>query len=346
MVRVLIVDDSAVVRRVIEQQLSQDPEIEVVGQAPDPYVARDMILKLKPDVLTLDLEMPRMDGLTFLKKLMQFYPLPVIILSSLAKKGSRIALEALRIGAVDVFCKPGSASEIGEVSTVLARQIKAAAAARVGGARQAMQSPRAALQHTFSYPPNRIIAIGASTGGTRAIEAVLRDFPANAPATLLIQHMPPNFTKPFAESLNKACAIEVKEASHGDALAPGLALLAPGDSHMVLARGGAGHRVEMTKGPRVHFQRPAVDVTFCSVAQIAGPDAVGVLLTGMGTDGAKGLLEMRRAGARTIAQDQATSVVYGMPKAAADIAAAEKILPLQDIAHATLGFSSVSRGAA
>ena len=296
MVRVLIVDDSKVVRQVLAKQLSSDPEIEVVGAAPDPYVARDLIIKLRPDVLTLDIEMPRMDGLTFLRKLMEHYPLPVIIISSVAARGSQNALEALRLGAVDVFCKPGSPHALGDVGKMLVQQVKAAATARIERPKSAVVAGQAPRAGTLVFPPQRVIAIGASTRGTRAIEAVIRNFPANAPATILVQHMPANFTKSFAESLNRMCAMEVKEAENGDTLSPGRAFVAPGNFHMIIQRFGTNHRLQLIEGPRVHYQRPAVDVTFKSIAHVIGHHAVGAVLTGMGADGAEGLLAMRRQG--------------------------------------------------
>jgi two-component system chemotaxis response regulator CheB len=345
MVRVLIVDDSAVTRSVLEKQLSRDPEIEVIGSAPDAYVARELILKLRPDVLTLDIEMPRMNGLTFLRKLMTHYPLPVIIISSVAPQGSRTALEALRTGAVDVFCKPGSA-DLGEIHTMLIPQIKAAA--RIDARQLRSVAPVPVRRQTAKrvFGAERVIVMGASTGGTCAIETVLRDFPPNAPPVLVVQHMPPHFTQAFANGLNRVCAIEVREAQPRDRLRPGAALVAPGGTHMVVAPADRGYMVRMTDGPRVHYQRPAVDVLFQSVAAVIGQNAVGVLLTGMGCDGARGLLEMRQAGARTIAQDESSCVVFGMPRAAMRMGAAEMVLPLGCIAEAVLKYASAARGAA
>ncbi len=336
MIRVLIVDDSAVVRKVFTREFSRDPEIEVVGAAPNPYVARDMIVKLKPDVVTLDIEMPRMDGLTFLRKLMIHYPLPVIVVSSLTPKGGKLAMEALSLGAVDVLCKPGEAYTVGDLSATLIAQIKAAAKIDPQALKAKAASAGQVKKVTLSVTTNKIIAIGASTGGTKALEAVLRQFPSNAPGTLIVQHMPPHFTRSFAERLDGICDVEVNEASDGDLVTPGKVLIAPGNYHMLLNRSGAQYLVQIKNGPRVYFQRPSVEVLFNSVARHAGANAVGVILTGMGADGAKGLLNMRKAGAHTIAQDEETSVVFGMPKEAIEIGAAEKVLPLHEIARAAL----------
>ncbi|MFP4355082.1 MAG: chemotaxis response regulator protein-glutamate methylesterase [Phycisphaerae bacterium] len=331
-IRVLIVDDSAVVRQVLSKELSKSSDIEVVGTAVDPYVARDKIVQLKPDVLTLDLEMPRMDGLTFLQKLMTHWPLPVIVVSSLTPEGSQTALKALEVGAIDVVSKPGSAFSVADLGKTLIEKVKTASRARcfkrtapAGGAKKPGSGiDRPVLLETT----HKILAIGASTGGTEAIRAVLTRLPANTPATLLVQHMPEHFTRSFAERLNELCAMEVREARDGDALIPGVALLAPGNYHMHLIRSGARYHVQIKTGPRVHHQMPAVDVTFHTVAKCAGANAVGVILTGMGADGAAGLLEMKDAGAHTLAQDEASCVVYGMPKEAAKIGAANEIVPL------------------
>ncbi len=330
-IKVLVVDDSALVRKRLKERLEEDPEITVIGTAPDPYVARDMIVQKRPHVVLLDIEMPRMDGLTFLRKLMKYYPLPVIIVSSLTPKGSRLALEALNDGAVDVLCKPTAADIMFEG---LIERIKAAAFVDVCKRKPFVsETPSVAPKLHLAQTTHKIVAIGASTGGTQAIEAVLTSFPANAPGTVIVQHMPPVFTTTFAERLNSLCDIEVREARTNDTVQPGIALLAPGNFHLVLRRSGARYYVEVAEGPPVHHQRPSVEVLFRSVARFAGPNAVGVLLTGMGSDGAEGLLAMRDAGAWTIAQDEATSVVYGMPAAAAKINAACEIKPLQDIAQ-------------
>jgi len=335
-IRVLIVDDSAIVRRILTDALAGEPDLEVVGTAPDPYVARDKILALDPDVITLDIEMPRMDGLTFLKKLMHFHPMPAIVISSLAQPSCRAALEALQFGAVEVLAKPGGPYSVGELRHVLASKIRAAAVARL---RPQSSVPHAAApdpspQSPSVLPPSTVIAIGASTGGTEAIATVLRKFPKNSPGVVIAQHIPPVFSAAFASRLNDTCAIEVREARDGEPLLPGTALVAPGDLHMMLRRGTNGFYVDVRTGPRVCYQRPSVDVLFLSVAEAAGRRAIGALLTGMGSDGAQGLLKMRQAGARTIAQDEASCVVFGMPREAIERGAAEQVVPLPAIADA------------
>lgn len=338
MIRVLIVDDSAVVRQVLTAELSKAHGLEVVGTATDPYVARDKIVALKPDVMTLDIEMPRMDGLTFLGKLMRHHPLPVVVVSSLTPEGSQAAVRALELGAVDVVSKPGTAYSVSEISRMLVERIRVAATAHT---RQptlptvraaAAAAPAAAMLRTS----HRVLAIGASTGGTQAIRDVLVQLPSTTPGTVIVQHMPIHFTTSFAQRLNEQCALEVREARQGDSLSPGLALLAPGNHHLVLRRSGARYFVEVKEGPQVHYQRPSVDVLFHSVARHAGPNAVGVILTGMGADGARGLLAMREAGAYTVAQDEASCVVYGMPREAAALGAAHEIAPLDKVAERVL----------
>lgn len=335
-IRVLVVDDSAVVRQILQRELARDPEIEVIGAAPDPYVARDLIVQLKPDVITLDMEMPRMDGLTFLRKLMHYHPLPVVVVSSLTPRGSSLALDALQAGAVEVLCKPGSAFAVGDLAVELADKIKAAARARLTPPPAALAAapppPRLALAKTT----NKVIAIGASTGGTQALQEVLTAFPPNAPGTAIVQHMPENFTRSFAERLNTLCAIEVKEAEDGDSVTPGRALIAPGNRHMLVRRSGARYYVEVRDGPLVSRHRPSVDVLFKSVAAHVGPNAVGAILTGMGADGADGLKAMRDAGGHTIAQDESSCVVFGMPKEAILRGGAMEVKPLREIAAALL----------
>jgi two-component system chemotaxis response regulator CheB len=329
-IRVLVVDDSAVVRQIFERELNRDPGIEVIGTAPDPYVARDRIVELKPDVVTLDVEMPRMDGITFLRKLMHHYPLPVIIVSSLTARGGELALEALEAGAVDVMCKPGAAYSVGDMSVQLVDKIKAAARVRVQ--KHEATAPTAVRpQLAMTRTTNKIVAIGASTGGTQALQRVLMAMPANAPGIVIVQHMPEHFTRSFADRLNELCSITVKEAEDGDTVAPGKALIAPGNFHMLLNRSGAVYFVNVKKGPLVSRHRPSVDVLFKSVARYAGRNSVGVIMTGMGADGAQGLLEMKTNGASTVAQDEASCIVYGMPREAVALGAADSVVALDAI---------------
>ncbi|MHB8770912.1 MAG: protein-glutamate methylesterase/protein-glutamine glutaminase [Syntrophales bacterium] len=333
-IRVLIVDDSAIVRKILSEELAKYPDIEVVGVAPDPFVARDKIVTLKPDVLTLDIEMPRMDGLTFLRKLMTYYPLPTIIVSSLTPKGGKLTLEALDIGAVDVIAKPGAAYTVGDMSTTLVEKIRVASRVKLSkrespdGARRGDAEPIKALAQTS----NKVIAIGASTGGTEALKVVLAKMPPNSPGIIIVQHMPANFTTAFAERLNNLCQITVREAVDNDSVTAGTALLAPGNYHMILRRSGARYYVEIKTGPMVHHQRPAVDVLFKSTAKYAGANSIGVILTGMGSDGAEGMLEMKKTGAATIAQDERSCVVFGMPKEAIKLNAVDYVLPIDQIA--------------
>jgi two-component system, chemotaxis family, protein-glutamate methylesterase/glutaminase len=339
-VRVLVVDDSAVVREILTRELSRDAEIEIVGAAPDPYVARDKIVLLKPDVVTLDLEMPRMDGIAFLRKLMRYYPLPVIVVSSLTAQGSAMALEALEAGAVDVLCKPGASHTVAQLTEELTRKVKAAAHARVRPIvprpRPTAETPSLAMTETTQ----KVIAIGASTGGTQALQEVLGSLPADTPGILVVQHMPETFTRSLAERLDKTCAVRVREASDGDTLTAGRVLIAPGNRHMVLRRSGASYHVSVKSGPLVNHHRPSVDVLFRSVAQYAGANAIGVIMTGMGADGAEGLRLMREAGARTIAQDEASCVVFGMPREAINRGAAMHVLPLESIGHGIITLAS------
>lgn len=334
-IKVLVVDDSAIVRKILSEELSHERGIKVVGTAPDPYVARDKIVRLKPDVVTLDLEMPRMDGLAFLKRLMKHYPLPVIIVSSLTKKSGKLALEAMESGAVEVLSKPGSSYSVGEMMQQLADKIRAAARARVVRSVDELNGskPVNIADHLLSETTDKVIAIGASTGGTEALKKVLTQFPPTIPGIVVVQHMPPKFTTTFSERLNQLSKIEVKEAKDGDSVHPGRALIAPGNYHMLLRRSGAKYYVSVKSGPLVNRQRPSVDVLFQSISKYAGANAVGVIMTGMGSDGAKGLLEIRQAGARTIGQSEASCVVFGMPKEAAKINAVEKLVPLNRIPH-------------
>lgn len=338
MIKVLIVDDSAVVRKILTGELSKHRDIEVVGTAVNPYVARDKIVKLRPDVITLDIEMPRMDGLTFLSKLMKHFPMPVVVVSSLTPENSETALKALDLGAVEVFCKPGSAYSTKNISRDLARAIRAAASARVElySKKKTQVAKKAQIGPIKFKTTHKIVAIGASTGGTRAIETVLSGLPVTTPGTVIAQHMPEAFTAGFAQRLNEICQMEVREARDNDHVIPGVALVAPGNRHMVLRRSGGSYLVKIKNGPLVHYQRPSVDVLFRSVAKNAGKNAVGAILTGMGADGAKGLLEMRENGAYTIAQDEATSVVFGMPKEAIDMGAVDKVVPLPNISASVI----------
>lgn len=339
-IRVLIVDDSAVVRQVFSAHLSQEADMDVVGTAPDPYVARDKIVSLKPDVLVLDVEMPRMDGISFLRKLMHYYPMPVIVVSSLTPKGGVVALEAIDAGAVDVMCKPGESYSVKDMSVELAEKIRAASRVSRTLMKRNVQA-RAdedvdRLRLSMTQTTNKVVAIGASTGGTQAIQHVLQMLPHNAPGIVVVQHMPEHFTSSFADRLNTMCAMEVREACDGDSVRPGLVLIAPGNHHMVLRRSGARYRVEVCGGPRVCRQRPSVEVLFKSVAKYAGANSVGVILTGMGSDGAQGLRSIRNAGGFTVAQDEASCIVFGMPKEAVACGGACVVKPLTAIAAAIL----------
>ena len=343
-IRVLVVDDSAVVRNVLTRELSRSPDIELVGTAPDPFAARDKIVELRPDVITLDVEMPRMDGITFLRKLMEHHPLPVIVLSSLTARGTATAMEALEAGAVEVLCKPGGSFSVGDMGAMLIEKVRIAARSRpqarnVAAAPRVTAGPKPAAHAAMSATTDKLIAIGASTGGVNALTDVLTRYPADAPGTLIVQHMPAKFTGSFAARLNGFCNVEVKEAADGDGIFPGRVLIAPGGFHMVLRRSGARYYVNVIDGPEVCHQKPSVDVLFDSVAEYAGANAVGAILTGMGADGARGLLAMRRAGARTIAQDERTSVVFGMPGEAVKLGAAERTVPLNDVAAAVLALA-------
>ncbi len=338
-IRVLVVDDSAVVRKVFTEELTREGDIEVVGTAPDPYVARDKIVQLKPDVVTLDIEMPRMDGITFLRKLMKYFPMPVIIVSSLTEAGGEMAMEAMDIGAVEVICKPGEAYSVGDMSVQLAEKIRAAAKIDVKRMRRpAMSAKLSAASPVLSLAKttNKIIAIGSSTGGTEALKSVLPLLPPNSPGVLVVQHMPPHFTTQFAARLDQLCQIRVKEASDGDSVLPGTCLLAPGNFHMVMRRSGARYYVNVKTGPLVCHQRPAVDVMFNSVAAYGGKNAIGVILTGMGKDGATGMLKMKEAGAKNIAQDEKSCVVFGMPKEAIAAGGVDEVVPLGGITDTIL----------
>jgi two-component system chemotaxis response regulator CheB len=347
-IRVLVVDDSAIARRSITQALARDPSIEVVGTASDPYVARDRILALNPDVLTLDLEMPRMDGLTFLKILQEHHPIPVIVISSVTPAGSAMAMEALACGAVDVIGKPDGSQALGEVARSLAYLVKAAARSRrwvgAGGGSPVVEAPASSTAATGATSA-RVILIGASTGGVEALRFLLPRLPGDLPPILVVQHIPPHFSRTMAKHLNEICAFPVREALDGEELNWGSCLVAPGDFHMAMARSQHGYRVRLTQSPPVHHCRPAVDVLFRSAAELVGPDAVSVLLTGMGVDGARGMLALRSIGARTLAQDESSCVVFGMPQAAIAAGAIERIVPLPRIAEAIIDALRAEPGA-
>lgn len=331
-IRVLCVDDSALMRQLMTEIINGFPDMEVVATAPDPLVARELIKKLNPEVLTLDVEMPRMDGLDFLEKLMRLRPMPVVMVSSLTGHGSEITLRALELGAVDFVTKPQSGLRDGMLaySESIAEKIRAASRARLPK-RTAVQATR--ILHVPLLSSEKLIAIGASTGGTEAIRHVLEPLPATSPALLITQHMPPGFTRSFAERLNKLCQITVKEAEDGERVLPGHAYIAPGARHMELTRSGANYQIRLHDGPPVNRHRPSVDVLFHSVAQFAGRNAVGVILTGMGNDGAAGLLAMRNAGAYTMAQDEASCVVFGMPREAIAMGASNEVVPLHQMSQ-------------
>ncbi|SMF84832.1 two-component system, chemotaxis family, response regulator CheB [Tistlia consotensis] len=353
-VKVLIVDDSASVRQTLAGILATDPEIDVMATASDPFVAAKRILDEVPDVITLDVEMPRMDGITFLRKIMAQHPVPVVMCSSLTEQGSETLMQALEAGAVDVIQKPrvDVAQFLEESRTRICDVVKAAARARLkrlpGRAAAArprvpekkltadvmLPAPRAG--RAMAQTTERVVCIGASTGGTESLRVILEALPADCPGIVIVQHMPEKFTAAFARRLDGLCQIEVKEAADGDSVLRGRALIAPGDRHMLLQRSGARYYVSVKEGPLVSRHRPSVDVLFRSAARFAGANAVGIIMTGMGDDGARGLAEMKQAGARTVAQDEATSVVFGMPKEAIALGAAEKVLPLDLMASEIL----------
>lgn len=343
-IKVLIVDDSALVRKLLTEMLSSSADIEVVGVAQDPYIARDKIKELKPDVLTLDVEMPRMDGLTFLKNLMRLHPMPVVMVSSLTEQGADVTLRALEAGAIDFVTKPkidlaeglvGYQDELIEKIKTAAMVSKTALLMRASSLGTATkQSADAVLEKivTKHYrTTDRLIAIGASTGGTEAIKDVLITMPPDSPGIVIAQHIPEAFSEPFAKRMDSLCAINVRHAEDNEQILPGHAYVAPGNAHLMVVRDGAKYRCQLNDGPPVNRHRPAVDVLFRSVAQNAGPNAIGAILTGMGDDGANGLYEMHEAGAKTIAQDEKTSVVWGMPGEAVKRGGVDFILPLNRV---------------
>jgi two-component system, chemotaxis family, protein-glutamate methylesterase/glutaminase len=338
--RVLVVDDSALVRKAITDSLSRDPEIEVVGSACDPYVAREKIVRLNPDVLTLDLEMPRMDGLTFLRILMQHHPMPVVVVSSLTQAGSQAAMDAMEAGAMDVLAKPDGTMSIGALGERLAYHVKAAVAAS-RFRRPTDQEPTAAVGSPvpLSVQPGAIdsrqlIVLGCSTGGLEALRTVLGSLPAGLPPIAVVQHISGHFSKVVAERLDAVSAINVCEAEEGAALLPGMCVIAPGEHHLAIERAGSGFRTRLLRSPPVHHCRPAVDVLFRSAAEAAGRHVVAALMTGMGSDGAMGMEVVRKAGGTTIAEHESTCIVYGMPRAAIELGVVDQVVPLPRIAAA------------
>ncbi|MDT8398930.1 MAG: chemotaxis response regulator protein-glutamate methylesterase [Pseudomonadales bacterium] len=342
-IKVLCIDDSALIRDLMREIINSHDDMEVVAVAPDPIVARDLIKQHNPDVLTLDVEMPRMEGLDFLERLMRLRPMPVLMVSSLTRAGSEITLRALELGAVDFLEKPAMGIRNGmlDYSELIASKIRAAATSRPRHIPSGERNPVPALKAPLASS-EKLVIIGASTGGTEAIRAVLEPLPSNSPALLITQHMPAGFTRSFAERLHKLCRISVKEAEDGERVLPGHAYVAPGDQHMELARSGANYVVKLDPGPPVNRHRPSVDVLFRSAARHAGRNAIGVILTGMGKDGAAGLLEMRKAGAATLAQDENSCVVFGMPREAIALGAAAEIVVLPDIAQRLMTLADAS----
>ncbi len=339
-IKILIIDDSNLVRQSLKTVLSKDEDLEIMGMANDPYDAVRQIKEAVPDVITLDIEMPKMDGITFLKKLMNQHPIPVVVISTLSKRGTNEALKALEYGAVDVMHKPQitNGDELDRHAVYLCNVVKSAARANLKKLNQKEIAKIKPIKKTDKainqplVPSRKVIAIGASTGGTEAIKNVLMNLDENSPGVVIVQHMPKMFTSQFADRLNADCRIEVKEATDGDIVMNGLALIAPGDKHMMLKRQGTSYVVEVKSGPLVNRHMPSVDVLFKSVARYAGNQAIGVLLTGMGKDGAKGLLEMKNLGGDTVAQDEESSVVFGMPKEAVNLEAAKHIMNLKQVA--------------
>lgn len=348
-IKVLIVDDSAVVRQTLEKILNSDPQIKVIATAPDPFVAAERIKKELPDVITLDVEMPRMDGITFLRKLMTQHPIPVVMCSTLTDKGSESALKALEYGAVEIITKPklGAKNFFEEATIRICDAVKAAALTSVKKVKlkkTTVVQPKLTADAVLAKPTSKamvqttekVVVVGASTGGTEALRVFLESLPIDSPGIVIVQHMPENFTRAFADRLNQLCDITVKEAAHNDTVIRGRALIAPGSAHMLLKRSGARYFVEIKDGPLVSRHRPSVDVLFRSAARYAGKNAVGVIMTGMGDDGAKGMLEMKQAGSYNICQDEKSCVVYGMPKEAFKLGATHISLPLTEISKEVL----------
>lgn len=345
-IKVLIVDDSALIRSVMKEIINSQPDMEVVGVAPDPIVARELIKQTNPDVLTLDVEMPRMDGLDFLEKLMRLRPMPVVMVSSLTERGSDITLRALELGAVDFVTKPKMSIQSGmlEYTELIADKIRTASKARIKSRQITPHDPNKVTGEALPMIRNpltsseKLIIIGASTGGTEAIKDFLMQMPSDCPGILITQHMPPGFTKSFAQRLDSLCKISVKESEGGERVLPGHAYLAPGHSHLQLVRSGANYMTQLDQGPPVNRHRPSVDVLFHSAAVHAGKNAVGVILTGMGKDGALGMLEMKNVGAYNFAQDEASCVVFGMPREAIAVGATHEVGPLQALPGMVLGY--------
>ncbi|MBU1666138.1 MAG: chemotaxis response regulator protein-glutamate methylesterase [Gammaproteobacteria bacterium] len=339
-IKVLIIDDSALIRSIMREIINSQPDLEVVGLAPDPITARDLIKQLNPDVLTLDVEMPRMNGLDFLEKLMRLRPMPVLMVSTLTERGNEVTLRALELGAVDFITKPsiGVSEGLGDLGNEIGDKIRTAARARIR--RHALNAepvnkPRPLPGH-FLNTTEKIVFVGSSTGGTEALKEFLTRMPATSPAVLVTQHMPEAFTRSFAQRLDGLSAMTVKEAAHNERVVPGHAYIAPGHSHLLVKKSGAYYYTELSQAEPVNRHRPSVDVLFNSAAQVAGANALGVIMTGMGKDGAVGMLAMRQAGAYTIAQDEASCVVFGMPKAAIELGAAVEVTSLNDIAGRVL----------
>ncbi|MCA1949188.1 MAG: chemotaxis response regulator protein-glutamate methylesterase [Treponema sp.] len=357
MIKVLVVDDSAIVRDVLSAAIEKQPDMELVGTAPDPFVARDKIVKLKPDVITLDIEMPRMDGLSFLERIMHYFPLPVIIVSSVTTHDPYAAVKALELGAFDVVNKPGGSITVEDVKEDVLRKIRAAyevrdrfieRASRIAAEGAGVGRRRSALLQrdtgktllTQVRTTEKLIAIGASTGGTVALEQIFRVLPAHLYPIVVVQHMPPDFTRQFAQRLHELSHLDVKEGEQEEILQAGTVYIAPGGYHMEVQRRGASLFINLNQKERIHFQRPAVDMLFHSVAREVGQNALGILLTGMGRDGAEGLLAMKKAGALTIAQDEESSIVWGMPRSAVELGAAGKVLPLEKVPEEIITFCS------
>lgn len=347
-IKVLVVDDSAIVRDIISSVIEKQSDMELLGTAPDPFIARDKIVRLNPDIITLDIEMPRMDGLTFLEKLMTYYPIPVIIVSSITTKDKSAVIKALELGAYDVVNKPGGSITVDEVTDEIIQKVRDAYFNRNTFIKKWKELSQKITQKTKPIKKpilseiqttDKLITIGASTGGTIALEYIVERLPKHLPPIVVAQHMPINFTYQFAQRLNELSELTIKEAEDDELIQSGYMYIAPGGKHLIITRQGASFYANLDDGERVNFQKPAVDVLFKSVAKLAGKNALGILLTGMGKDGAEGLLEMKKSGALTIAQDEETSIVWGMPRAAAELNAALKILPLDEIIQEIIDFS-------